>query len=214
MDLAIIGLTILGLLILFLGSSVWVGVSLLLVGFFSFTLFTNNDPLQVLSNIAWNETNSYTMMTLPLFVFMGEVLFRSKVSDNLFKGLTPWISFLPGKLIHVNILSSTLFAAVSGSSAATTATVGKITLPEQKERGYNKALSIGTLAGAGTLGFLIPPSMMMVVYGIAANVSIGQLFIAGIIPGILIAIGLMGYTVVRSLFIPKSTTDDDIYTWS
>jgi tripartite ATP-independent transporter DctM subunit len=213
MDLAVIGLTLAALLILFLGSSIWVGVSLLLVGFVSFILFTGNDPLQVLANITWNETNSYTMMTLPLFIFMGEILFRSKLSDNLFKGLTPWISFLPGKLIHVNILSSTLFAAVSGSSAATTATVGKITLPELKERGYNKALSIGTLAGAGTLGFLIPPSMMMIVYGIAANVSIGQLFIAGIIPGILIAIGLMGYTIVRSLFSPETTTDDIEYTW-
>src|SRR5699024_7516340 len=135
------------------------------------------------------------------FVFMGEILFRSKLSENLFKGLTPWITFLPGRLIHLNILSSTLFAAVSGSSAATTATVGKITLPELKKRKYNRALSIGSLAGSGTLGFLIPPSMMMIVYGIAANVSIGQLFIAGIIPGILIALGLMGYTIVRSLFI-------------
>jgi tripartite ATP-independent transporter DctM subunit len=213
MDLAVVGLTLLGLLILFLGSSVWVGVSLLLVGFISFTLFTGNDPLQVLANITWNETNSYTMLTLPLFIFMGEILFRSKLSDNLFKGLTPWISFLPGKLIHVNILSSTLFAAVSGSSAATTATVGKITLPELQNRGYNRALSIGTLAGAGTLGFLIPPSMMMIVYGIAANVSIGQLFIAGIIPGLLIALGLMGYTIIRSLFDREQTTDDVKYTW-
>src|SRR5699024_858349 len=162
----------------------------------------NNDPLQVLSHTLWNQTNSYTMMTLPMFIFMGEILFRSKLSDNLFKGLAPWMSFLPGRLLHVNILSSTLFAAVSGSSAATTATVGKITVPELEKRNYNRALSLGTLAGAGTLGFLIPPSMMMIVYGIAANVSIGKLFIAGVIPGILIASGLIGYTMIYSIIKP------------
>src|SRR5699024_8530507 len=135
------------------------------------------------------------------------------ISENLFKGLAPWMVFLPGRLLHVNIVSSSLFAAVSGSSAATTATVGKITLPELFKRDYNRSLSIGMLAGAGTLGFLIPPSMMMIVYGIAANVSIGQLFMAGIIPGILLAVGLMGYTMIRSLISPQVAPRGDNYTW-
>src|SRR5699024_1073381 len=144
---------------------------------------------------------------------MGEILFRSNISKNLFSGLSPWISFLPGGLIHVNILASSLFAAVSGSSAATTATVGKVTLPELKERNYNKPLSIGSLAGAGSLGFLIPPSMIMIVYGITANVSIGQLFIAGIVPGVLLALSFITYIIVRSLFIPKISSSQEKYTW-
>src|SRR5690625_5286777 len=143
------------------------------------------------------------MMALPLFILMGEILVRSRISESLFKGLAPWMSFLPGRLIHVNVIASTLFSAVSGSSAATTATVGKITLPELMKRKYDRALSIGSLAGAGTLGFLIPPSMMMIVYGIVANVSIGQLFIAGIIPGILIALLLSGYIIIRCLINPQ-----------
>lgn len=214
MDLFIISFTILGLLILFLGSSIWVGISLFLVGVAGFTLFTNTPPLTVLSNILWNSTNSSTMMALPLFIFMGEILFRSKISENLFKGLSPWMNSLPGRLIHVNIAASALFAAVSGSSAATTATVGKITLPELKKRNYNTSLCLGTLAGAGTLGFLIPPSIVMLVYGIMAGVSIGKLFIAGIIPGVMLATGFSLYVIVRSLFNPGLAPAGDLrYTW-
>lgn len=214
MDLFIISFTILGLLILFLGSSIWVGISLFLVGVAGFTLFTSTPPLTVLSNILWNSTNSSTMMALPLFIFMGEILFRSKISENLFKGLSPWMNSLPGRLIHVNIAASALFAAVSGSSAATTATVGKITLPELKKRNYNTSLCLGTLAGAGTLGFLIPPSIVMLVYGIMAGVSIGKLFIAGIIPGVMLATGFSLYVIVRSLFNPGLAPAGDLrYTW-
>src|SRR5690625_4224742 len=138
MDIFLSSIILFLLLILFLGSTIWVGISLILVAFLSLTLFMDNQPLQILANTLWNKTNSETMMALPLFIFMGEILFRSKISDNLFKGLSPWITFLPGQLIHVNILASTLFAAVSGSSAATTATVGKVTLPELKKRNYNR----------------------------------------------------------------------------
>lgn len=208
-----VSLTIFGLLIFLLGSTIWIGVSLIIIGIISIMFFTNSPPLGILNNILWNETNSSVMMTLPLFILMGELLYRSKISENLFKGLAPWMVFLPGRLLHVNIVSSSLFAAVSGSSAATTATVGKITLPELFKRDYNRSLSIGMLAGAGTLGFLIPPSMMMIVYGIAANVSIGQLFMAGIIPGILLAVGLMGYTMIRSLINPQVAPKGDNYTW-
>lgn len=154
------------------------------------------------------------MLALPLFILMGEILFRSKISENLFKGLTPWISFLPGRLIHVNIAASSLFAAVSGSSAATTATVGKITIPELSKRNYDRSLSLGSLAGAGTLGFLIPPSMMMIVYGIVADVSIGKLFIAGIVPGIILATGLSGYIIIRCLINPSLALGDEKYSWT
>ena len=207
-------LTILAVLLALLAGSIWVGVSLMLLGIFSFEYFTSAPSLTILTNILWNSTNSSTMMALPLFVLMGEILFRSKISENLFKGLSPWISYLPGGLIHVNILACALFAAVSGSSAATTATVGKITLPELFKRKFDRNLIIGSLAGAGTLGFLIPPSMMMLVYGIVSGVSIGKLFIAGIIPGILLATLLSGYTVVRCLINPSlAPKQSEEYTW-
>jgi len=214
LSLGVISLTLLGLLILFLGSTVWVGVSLFIVGIISIFLFTDNPPLTILSNIFWNNTNSATMMALPLFILMGEILVRSRISESLFKGLAPWMSFLPGRLLHVNIIASSLFSAVSGSSAATTATVGKIALPELLKRGYSRSLSIGSLAGAGTLGFLIPPSMMMIVYGIVAEVSIGRLFIAGVIPGVLLAMGLSGYIIIRCLINPSLSRKEDSYTWS
>lgn len=213
MDLTIILLTILGLLILCLGSTIPVGISLVIVGFGGFILFTDSPPLKILPNILWNNTNSSTMMALPLFILMGEILFRSKISENLFKGLSPWMAFLPGRLIHVNVIACGLFAAVSGSSAATTATVGKITLPELFKRNYNRALSIGTLAGAGTLGFLIPPSMLLIIYGIMANVSIGQLFIAGIMPGIMIMCCFSIYVMIRCLANPELAPKAEHYTW-
>ncbi|MEI3606300.1 TRAP transporter large permease subunit [Pseudogracilibacillus sp. SE30717A] len=211
--MAVVALTLLGLLFFFLGSTIWVGISLFIVGILSIILFTNNPPLTILSNILWNNTNSATMMALPLFILMGEILVRSRLSENLFKGLAPWMSFLPGRLLHVNIIASSLFSAVSGSSAATTATVGKIALPELLKRKYDRSLSIGSLAGAGTLGFLIPPSMMMIVYGIVAEVSIGRLFIAGIVPGIILALGFSGYIIIRCLINPSLARKEDSYTW-
>lgn len=206
-------LIIFGLLVILLGGTVWVGVTLFIVGFLSMALFTNNPVFTVLANIFWNNTNSSTMMALPLFILMGEILVRSRLSERLFNGLAPWMSFLPGQLLHVNVMASSLFAAVSGSSAATTATVGKIALPELLNRKYSRSLAIGSLAGAGTLGFLIPPSMMMIVYGIAADVSIGKLFIAGIIPGIILAGCLSGYIMIRSLINKDLTGESDRYTW-
>ncbi|WP_153721636.1 TRAP transporter large permease [Sporosarcina cascadiensis] len=214
MSLAVVSITLIGLLVLFLGSTIWVGVSLFLVGIGGLMFFTSSPPMTIMNNILWNNTNSSTMLALPLFILMGEILFRSKISENLFKGLTPWISFLPGRLIHVNIAASSLFAAVSGSSAATTATVGKITLPELSKRNYDRSLSLGSLAGAGTLGFLIPPSMMMIVYGIVADVSIGKLFIAGIVPGIILAAGLSGYIIIRCLINPSLAVGDEKYSWA
>ncbi|MFV0438293.1 MAG: TRAP transporter large permease [Desulfopila sp.] len=187
MEFANIAITLAGLLVVFMGGTVWIGIALFLVGLGGFFLFTDLPYGSILATTAWNNTSGSTMMALPMFVWMGEILFRSRISRDLFAGLTPWMDWIPGKLLHVNILACTFFAAVSGSSAATTATVGKITVPELRQRGYDKRLAIGSLAGAGTLGFLIPPSMMMLVYGIIGDVSIGKLFIAGILPGLVLA---------------------------
>lgn len=201
-------------LLVLLAGSIWVGMSLIIVAVFSFEFFTASPSLTILTNNLWNSTNSFTMFALPLFVFMGEILLRSKISENLFKGLAPWINVLPGGLVHINIVASALFAAVSGSSAATTATVGKITLPELFKRNYDRKLVIGSLAGAGTLGFLIPPSMMMIVYGIVSGVSIGQLFIAGILPGALLATLLIMYNMVRCIIDPSLAPETgEKYTW-
>jgi len=214
LELLTVSFVLLASLALFLGSTIWIGISLFIVGITGLTCFTSVDPFAIMSNIVWNSTSGSTMIALPLFIFMGEILFRSKISENLFNGLSPWMNKLPGRLVHVNIVASSLFAAVSGSSAATTATVGKITLPELFKRNYDKSLCLGSLAGAGTLGFLIPPSMVMLVYGIVADVSIGKLFIAGIIPGIILAGAFSGYVLVRCVVNPELTPDDgSVYSW-
>ena len=214
MDLFTVSFSLLACLAAFLLGTVWVGISLFLVGAVGFLLFTESPLLTIMANIAWNSTSGSTMLALPLFVLMGEILFRSKISENLFNGLSPWMDHLPGRLVHVNIVACTLFAAVSGSSAATTATVGKITLPQLLKRNYDRSLVLGSLAGAGTLGIMIPPSMMMLVYGILADVSIGKLFIAGVIPGLLLAVGFSGFVALRCLFNPNLAPRGDLrYTW-
>ncbi len=185
-----------------MGGTIWIGFSLFIVGLGGFLFFTDLPFGSIMATTGWNNTSGSAMMALPMFVWMGEILFRSRISQNLFKGLTPWMDRIPGRLLHVNILACTFFAAVSGSSAATTATVGKITVPELKNRGYDKGLSVGSLAGAGTLGFMIPPSMMMLVYGIIGDVSIGKLFIAGIIPGLMLACIFSLYIMGRCLMNP------------
>lgn len=214
MDMGHVAATIFGLLILLMGGSVWIGVSLFLVGLCGFFFFTDVSYGSILANICWNNTSGSAMMALPFFIWMGEILYRSKISENLFRGLTPWMDFLPGRLLHVNVLACTFFAAVSGSSAATTATVGRITLPELQKRGYDYSLSVGSLAGAGTLGFMIPPSMVMLVYGIIGDVSIGKLFIAGFLPGFMIAFLFMLYIFIRCLINPQlAPSESEHFTW-
>lgn len=214
MDLFTVSFVLLASLAAFLLSSIWIGISLFLVGMVGFVLFTGSPPLAILSNITWNSTSGSTMLALPLFVLMGEILFRSKISENLFNGLSPWMDHLPGRLVHVNIVACTLFAAVSGSSAATTATVGKITLPQLLKRNYDRSLVLGSLAGAGTLGIMIPPSMMMLVYGILADVSIGKLFIAGVVPGLILSGCFSAFVALRCLGNPKLAPQSDlVYTW-
>jgi C4-dicarboxylate transporter DctM subunit len=199
MDL-LIALALIILLFAILGSGMWIGLSLLGVALIAMEFFTQRPVGDSMMLTIWGSTSSWTLTALPLFLWMGEILFRSKLSEDMFKGLAPWLNRLPGRLLHTNVIGCTIFAAVSGSSAATCATIGKITLPELKKRGYPDEISIGTLAGAGTLGLLIPPSIIMIVYGVAANVSIAKLFIAGVIPGLLLAALFMGYIVVWALF--------------
>ncbi|MEO8022656.1 TRAP transporter large permease subunit [Polaromonas sp.] len=187
------------LLFVALGSGLWIGLSLLAVALLGMELLTARPAGDSMALTIWGSTSSWTLTALPLFLWMGEILFRSKLSDSMFKGLAPWLDRLPGRLLHVNVVGCTIFAAISGSSAATCATIGKITLPELKKRGYPDDISVGTLAGAGTLGLLIPPSIIMIVYGVAANVSIAKLFLAGVIPGLMLAALFMGYIMVWAL---------------
>jgi tripartite ATP-independent transporter DctM subunit len=201
MDLAVTAFLIV-LLFLLLGSGVWIGLSLIGVAWIGMELFTTRPVGDSMAVTIWGSLSSWTLTALPLFVWMGEILFRTKLSEDMFKGLAPWLSKIPGRLLHTNIIGCTIFAAVSGSSAATCATIGKMTLPELKRRGYPEDMTIGSLAGAGTLGLLIPPSIIMIVYGVTAEVSITKLFIAGVIPGLLLAGLFMGYTIIWALANP------------
>ncbi len=205
---------ILGVLFLLLGLSVWVAIALFLTALFALHFFASPPAIKVLSNIAWNAADSWALVALPLFIYMGEILLRTRLSERMFDGLAPWLGRLPGGLLHVNVAASTLFAAISGSSAATAATIGKITIPELRKRGYDERLVVGSLAGAGTLGFLIPPSLVMIIYGVLADVSIGRLFIAGIIPGLLLAGGFMSYLALVGLIRPDlAPLAKERFTW-
>ncbi|MCW5636258.1 MAG: TRAP transporter large permease subunit [Rubrivivax sp.] len=192
-----IGVTVLliAALFLILGSGVWIGLTLSGVAWIGMQFFGSRPAGDAMAVTIWGSASSWTLTALPLFVWMGEILFRTRLSQDMFRGLAPWMQALPGRLLHVNVAGCAIFAAVSGSSAATCATIGKMSLPELKNRGYPDALSVGSLAGAGTLGLLIPPSIIMIVYGVSAEVSIAQLFIAGILPGIMLAALFSGYLV-------------------
>jgi tripartite ATP-independent transporter DctM subunit len=200
-DLLITTLLIVALFAL-LGSGVWIGLALAGVAAIGMTLFSSRPAGDAMAVTVWGTASSWTLTALPLFVWMGEILFRTRLSEDMFRGLAPWLERVPGRLLHTNIIGCTIFAAVSGSSAATCATIGKMTLPELKSRGYPEDITVGTLAGAGTLGLLIPPSIIMIVYGVSANVSIAQLFIAGVIPGLVLASLFSGYIVVWGLIHP------------
>ena len=195
-DPLILSIIIVFVMFVFLLSSIWIGVSLILTAIVAMLIYDHNLPPiisiydkigDLLASSMYDSLNSSSLAALPMFILMGEILYKSSISTKLLNGLMPWLSFIPGKLLHVNVAACSLFAAVSGSSAATTATVGKITLDELKKRGYSKSLAIGSLAGSGTLGFLIPPSLIMIIYGVLSDVSIGKLFMAGILPGLLLA---------------------------
>ena len=191
-------------LLFLLGSGVWVAISMIGVSTIGMMLFTSRPVGDAMATTIWGTSSSWTLTALPLFVWMGEILFRTKLSENLFSGLSPWMQKLPGGLIHVNVVGCALFAAISGSSAATVATVGKMSIPELRKRKYPEKILLGSLAGSGTLGLLIPPSIILIIYGVTVQESIAKLFIAGIITGIMIALIFMGYVIIWSLINKKS----------
>jgi len=186
-------------LFVLLGGGVWIAMALAGVALIAMTFFTDAPAGAVMASSVWGASNSWELAALPMFIWMGEILFRSRLSEDMFAGLAPWMTRLPGRLMHVNIIGCGIFAAVSGSSAATCATIGKISIPELKKRGYDDRMIVGTLAGSGTLGLLIPPSIILIVYGVNTDQSIARLFIAGIVPGLILVLMFMGYVVAWSL---------------
>jgi tripartite ATP-independent transporter DctM subunit len=207
-DLAITALQVAALFAI-LGSGVWIGLTLSGVAWIGMQLFSSRPAGDAMAVTIWGSASSWTLTALPLFVWMGEILFRTRLSQDMFRGLAPWMQALPGRLLHVNVVGCAIFAAVSGSSAATCATIGKMSLPELKARGYPEGISIGSLAGAGTLGLLIPPSIIMIVYGVTAEVSIAKLFIAGVLPGLLLVVLFSGYIALWALANPQRVPPAD-----
>ncbi|GGG82633.1 C4-dicarboxylate ABC transporter permease [Salipiger pallidus] len=200
-----IATSLVGVMALLLGSGLWIGLGLIATGVVMISLFRPAMPVsKLLAQQAWNVLSSPELLALPLFILMAEVLVRTDISRALFTGLTPWLRRVPGRLAHVNVLGCTMFASVCGSSGATTVTVGRITATELLNRGYDRSLVIGSLAGAGTLGFLIPPSTIMIIYGVMAEESILRLFMAGILPGALLAVAYMGYIGLRGILKPDA----------
>jgi C4-dicarboxylate transporter DctM subunit len=185
-------------LFLLLGSGIWVGLALLGVAFVGMTLFTSRPPGDAMITTIWTASSSWTLTALPLFIWMGEILYRTRLSEDMFRGLSPWMAPLPGGLVHTNVVGCAVFAAVSGSSAATLTTVGKMSIPELRRRNYPESMVIGTLAGAATLGLMIPPSLTLIVYGVTINESIRKLFLAGVLPGLVLALMFMGYVAIMS----------------
>ncbi len=202
MDLILVGLLLLVLLLALLSAGVWVAMALGGVALFALLAFSNAPAGLVLATTFWGHSHSWSLAALPLFILMGEILLRSRLSQDMFTGLAPWLGRLPGRLLHVNVLGCAIFAAVSGSSAATAATIGRMSVPELKARDYPESLVIGTLAGSATLGLLIPPSIILIVYGVATEQSIARLFAAGILPGLMLVFLFSAYVALRAWMDP------------
>ncbi len=203
MNEAVLTFALIVALFALLGSGVWIGLTLAGVAWIGMELFSSRPAGDAMAITIWGASSSWTLTALPLFIWMGEILFRTKLSESMFKGLAPWVNPLPGRLLHTNVVGCTIFAAVSGSSAATCATVGKMSIPELSQRNYPADKIIGSLGGASTLGLLIPPSIIMIVYGVAAEVSIAKLFMAGVLPGLLLGSLFSGYLMVWALLNPN-----------
>jgi len=207
--------SLIALLFILLGGGLWIGISLFITSFIGLTVFTTLPPINIFATLIWNNVNSEMLIALPLFILMGEILVKTDIASKLFKGLSPWVYRIPGKLLHVNIFACTFLAAISGSVGATTATVGKITIPEFKKRNYSDKLSIGSLSCASTVGIMIPPSIPMILYGVIADVSIGKLFAAGIIPGLILSLCFSGYIMVSCLKNPSlAPSSNEEFTWN
>jgi tripartite ATP-independent transporter DctM subunit len=190
-------------LLAFLSGGVWIAAVLLITGYVGMVMFTGSPVGPLMATTVWSASSNWALASLPLFIWMGEVLFRSRISEDMFRGLAPWVGRLPGGLMHTNVLGCGIFAAISGSSAATAATIGRMTVPELTKRGYDVQMVTGSLAGAGTLGLLIPPSIIMIVYGVAADVSIARLFVAGVLPGVLLMALFSGFIAIWALSNPS-----------
>ncbi len=203
MDGSVVGLIIFSTILLLLASGIWVAPALIIGGGIALAMFSSVPVGSLMASTIWDASWHWPLTALPLFIWMGEILFRSSLSSDMFRGLSPWLSRLPGGLLHVNILGCGMMAAITGSSAVTAATIGRMSMRELDQRGYDPSLSIGTLAGSGTLGLLIPPSIMMIIYGVLAQQSISRLFIAGVLPGMLIIALFMIYVGIRALLNPK-----------
>ena len=205
MSTVTVAVVLFSFMLLLLAGGLWIAMAMSVVAWFGLQFFTSSPPEVSLFQSFWGSSASWTLAALPLFVWMGEILFRTKLSEEMFEGLSPWLGWLPGRLMHVNIFGCGIFAAVSGSSAATCATIAKVALPELRRRGYDERTCLGSLCGAGTLGLLIPPSIIMIVYAVAAEVSILKMFIAGVLPGVLLVALFSGYIVVWALLNPTKT---------
>ena len=215
MDMVLLIFTIIAVMLVLLGSSMWVALALVGTAFVALSIFTPIDPGLALSFTFWGSSNSWELAALPMFIWMGEILFRTRLSADMFAGLTPWVSGLPGGLMHTNVLGSGVFAAISGSSAATAATIGRMTIPELKRRGYDEKMTIGTLAGSGTLGLLVPPSIILIVYGAGSEQSIARLFIAGVIPALILITLFVAYVMLWSKLNPDKVPAEDVcYSWA
>src|SRR5260221_8725162 len=209
MELITISALLLGFLILLLAGGIWIAIALMACGYVGMQFVGGGIPAgSVLATTIWGNSASWTLAALPLFIWMGEILYRTKLSEEMFEGLAPWLNWLPGRLMHVNILACGIFGTVSGSSAATCATIAKVALPELIKRGYDEKICLGSLCGAGTLGILLPPSIIMVVYAVAAEVSILKVFLAGFLPGFLLMALFSGYIIVWALLNPDKTPQD------
>jgi len=202
MSAGVVGAILAAVMLALLASGLWVAMALLAVGLVGMLLFTTAPAGPVMATTIWGASSSWALAALPLFIWMGEILFRSRLSEDMFRGLAPWMMRLPGRLLHVNVFGCGVFAAISGSSAATAATIGRMSLPELARRGYDQGMAIGTLAGSGTLGLMIPPSIIMIVYGVSAEISIARLFIGGVLPGLMLIAMFSGYIVVWALLHP------------
>jgi tripartite ATP-independent transporter DctM subunit len=200
-----VSLVLFALLVVLLAGGLWIAMAMAAVAWLGLQFFTTSPPEVNLFQAFWGSSASWTLAALPLFVWMGEILFRTRLSDEMFEGLSPWLGWLPGRLMHVNVFGCGIFAAVSGSSAATCATIGKVALPELKKRGYDERMCLGALCGAGTLGLLIPPSIVMIVYAVAAEVSILKMFLAGVFPGVLLIALFSGFIAAWALLNPAKT---------
>jgi C4-dicarboxylate transporter DctM subunit len=180
-------ITFLVLLCVLLSSGTWVGLTLIALAAISIEVFTSRHSGAPIATTLWSSSSSWMLSSLPMFVWMGDILFRTRLSEDLFRGLAPIMGRVPGGLLHTNVMGCTIFGSVSGSSAATLSTVGQMTVSELRKRNYPEHLTIGTLAGPATLGLMIPPSIIMIVYGVMTNESIAAINIAGVLPGLVLA---------------------------